>query len=42
MRTGEYRSLVGKPVGKRQLESLGIDGRKILEWILKRIFEGRA
>jgi hypothetical protein len=38
MRTGEYRGLVGKPVGKVQLENLGIDGRKILEWMLKRLF----
>ena len=38
MRTGEYRTLVGKPVGKRTPESLGIDGRTILEWILKRFF----
>jgi hypothetical protein len=30
MRMGEYRGLVGKPVGKRPLERLGIDGRKIL------------
>jgi hypothetical protein len=29
-RTGEYRDLVGKPVGKRPLERLSIDGRKIL------------
>ena len=30
MRTGEYRDLVGKAVGKRPLEKLGIYGRKIL------------
>ena len=28
--------LTGKPTGKRPLGGLGIDGRTILEWILKK------
>ena len=35
----EYKSnfiLTGTPTGKRPKEAIGIDGRAILEWILKR------
>jgi hypothetical protein len=32
-----YSILVGKPEGKRPLEkNLGVDGRIILEWILRK------
>jgi hypothetical protein len=30
-----YKFLVGKPEGKNHLESLGVNGRIILKWILK-------
>ena len=31
-----FKILIGKPTGKRPLGSLGVDGRTILEWTLKR------
>ena len=31
-----FKILTGKPTGKRPLEGLVVDGRKILEWNLKR------
>ena len=31
-----FQILTGKPTGKRTLGSLGVDGRTILEWTLKR------
>jgi hypothetical protein len=33
-RRGAYRVLVGKPEGRRPLES-GVDGRIILKWIFE-------
>ena len=30
-----FKILTGKPTGKRPLGRLGVDGRTILEWILK-------
>jgi len=30
-----YRVLVGKSVGKRYFEDLGVDGNLILKWILR-------
>lgn len=30
------KDLVGPPEGKRQLEGLGVHGRKILRWFLKK------
>jgi len=30
-----HTGLVGKPLGKRPLEDLGVDERIILKWILK-------
>jgi hypothetical protein len=32
----EYKIFVGKPAGKRPLSRLGVNGSKILEWILKK------
>jgi hypothetical protein len=32
----EYSILVRKPEGKRHAEELGVDGRIILEWILRK------
>jgi hypothetical protein len=34
--SGESKMLVGKPEGKTTLEDLGVDGRKISEWILEK------
>ena len=31
-----FKILTGKPTGKRPLGGLGVDGRTILEWTLKR------
>jgi len=31
-----YKILAGEPEGNRQLEKLGIDGRSMLKWILKK------
>ena len=31
-----FKILTGKPTGKRPLGRLGVDGRTILEWTLKR------
>ena len=31
-----FKILTGKPTGNRPLGGLGVDGRTILEWILKR------
>ena len=31
-----FKMLTGKPTGKRPLGRLGVDGRTILEWTLKR------
>ena len=31
-----FKILTGKPTGKRHLGGLGVDGRTILEWTLKR------
>ena len=31
-----FKMLTGKPTGKRPLERLGVDGRTILKWTLKR------
>jgi hypothetical protein len=31
-----YKILAGKPKGKKPLEELGVDGRKILQWILQK------
>jgi hypothetical protein len=33
---GVYRSLVGKPEGKRQLGDTSVDGRIILRWIFRK------
>jgi hypothetical protein len=33
---GVYRVLVGKPEGKDHLEVLGVDGRIILPWVLRK------
>ena len=30
-----FKMLTGKPTGKKPLEGLLVDGRTILEWILK-------
>jgi hypothetical protein len=35
-RTGACRGLLGKPEGKKPLESLGIDGRLILKSVFKK------
>jgi hypothetical protein len=31
-----YRNLVGKPEGKKRLEAVGVNGRLMLKWILKK------
>ena len=31
-----FKILTGKPTGKRPLRGLGVDGRTILEWTLKK------
>ena len=33
---GAFKILTGKPTGKIPSEGVGVDGRTILEWILKR------
>ena len=33
---GAYRVLAGKPEGRRPFRHLGLDGRTIWEWILKK------
>jgi hypothetical protein len=35
-RRSTYRALVGEPEEKEHLEYLGVDGRIILKWILKK------
>ena len=37
-----FKILTGKPTGKRPLEGLGVDGRTILKWTLKRLVSVRA
>jgi hypothetical protein len=37
-RRGAYRVLMGKPEGKNHLEDPCVDGRIMLEWILKQSF----
>jgi hypothetical protein len=37
-RTGAYMGLVGKPEGKNHVEDLGVDGRIILQCMLKKSF----
>ena len=34
--TNVFTILTGKPIGKRPLEYLGVDGRAILEWTMKK------
>jgi hypothetical protein len=34
-RRGAYRVLMGRPVGRNNLELLGIDGSIVLTWIFK-------
>ena len=37
-----FKLLTGKPTGKRPLGDLGVDGRTILEWTLKRYVSMRG
>ena len=37
---GAHRALVGKPEGRDHLEDPGIDGRKILKWIVESLEGG--
>jgi hypothetical protein len=37
-RRGAYRFLVGKPEGRRPLGRPGVDGWKILRWIIEKWF----
>jgi hypothetical protein len=34
-RRGDYRVLMGRPDGQRQLGNLGVGGKIILKWIFK-------
>ena len=36
-----FKILTGKPTGNRPLGGLGVDGRTILEWILKKYISTR-
>ena len=37
-----FKIVTGKPTGKRSLERLGLDGRTILEWTLKKYVSMRG
>jgi len=39
-RRGAYSVLVGKPVGKNNLEDSGVDGKIILKWIFRKWDKG--